>query len=202
MSLSDAKRPAVTASGTVRIIDPKTMWPVTALRGVLAILFGVAALVWPGITVVALALVFAAWVLLDGISLLISAFRQGRARADRRHWVVSLIAGLLGIAAGVLTVLMPIITVFALTLLAGVLFIIVGIAEIVFAVQLRKLIRGEVFMALAGLAAVVAGVLILIWPLFGALVIALMLGAYALVSGILLLIVAWRLRRLAHSEDV
>jgi uncharacterized membrane protein HdeD (DUF308 family) len=202
MSLSDAKRPAATASGAVLIIDPKKMWPVTALRGVLAILFGVVALVWPGITVLALALVFAAWVLLDGISLLISAFRQTRAHADRRHWVVSLIAGLLGIAAAVITVLMPIITVFALTLLAGVLFISVGIAEIIFAVQLRKLIRGEIFMALAGLAAVVAGVLILIWPLFSALVLGLMLGVYALAAGILLLMVAWRLRRLARSENV
>jgi uncharacterized membrane protein HdeD (DUF308 family) len=78
----------------------------------------------------------------------------------------------------------------------------VGVAEIVLAVRLRKLIRGEVFMALAGLAGVIAGVLFLIWPLPGALVLTIMLGAYVLVSGVLLLAAAWRLRRLAGSDDV
>jgi len=78
----------------------------------------------------------------------------------------------------------------------------VGVAELVVAVRLRKLIRGEVFMALAGLAGVIAGILILIWPLSGALVLTIMLGAYALVSGIQLLFVAWRLRHIAQSPDV
>jgi uncharacterized membrane protein HdeD (DUF308 family) len=202
MSQSYGRVPAATAAGIILILNPATMWPVMALRGALAILFGIVALVWPGITVVALALLFGAWALLDGVSLLISAFRQGRAHADWRDWVPSLLAGLLGIAAAVVTVLWPVVTVVALTILAGLLFIGVGIAEIILAVRLRKLIRGEVFMALAGLAGVIAGVLIWIWPLFGALALTVMLGAYALVSGILLLVVAWRLRHLARSADV
>jgi uncharacterized membrane protein HdeD (DUF308 family) len=184
------------------IFDPKTMWPLMTLRGVLAILFGIAALVWPGITVLALALLFAAWALLDGVFLLINAFQQGRAHADWRDWVPSLVAGLLGIAAAVVTVLWPGITIIVLTILAGVLLIAVGVAEIVLAVRLRKLIRGEVFLALAGLAGVIAGILIVIWPVSGALVLTILLGAYALVSGILLLVVAWRLRRLAQSDEV
>ena len=77
-----------------------------------------------------------------------------------------------------------------LTVLAAILFIGVGAAEIVLAVRLRKLIRGEVFMALAGLAGVIAGVLLSVWLLSGALVLTIILGAYALVSGILLL--SWR----------
>ncbi|MGH4012069.1 MAG: HdeD family acid-resistance protein [Pseudonocardiaceae bacterium] len=202
MSHSEGRVPGATAAGLMLIFDPKRMWPLMALRGVLAVLFGIAALVWPGITVLVLALLFAAWVLLDGIFLLASAFRQGRAHANWRDWVPSLLAGLVGIAAAVVTVLWPEITILVLAILAAVLLIAVGITEIVLAVRLRKLIRGEVFMALAGLAGVIAGILILLWPLSGALVLTIVLGAYALVSGILLLTVAWRLRRVARSEEV
>ena len=202
MSYRDGKTPGVTATGVVLFLDPNKMWPVMALRGVLAILFGIVALLWPGITLLGLALLFGAWALLDGISMLGNAFRQGRANGEWRDWVPSLLAGLLGIAAAVVTVLVPVITVLVLTILAGVLLIGVGVAEIVIAVRLRRLIRGEVFLALAGLAGVIAGIVILIWPLSGALVLTLILGAYALVSGILLLGVAWRLRHLARSEDV
>jgi uncharacterized membrane protein HdeD (DUF308 family) len=178
------------------------MWPVMAVRGAFAILFGIIALTWPGITVFALALLFGAWALLDGVSLLANAFRQGRAHSDWRDWVPSLLAGLLGIVAAVITVLLPVITVVVLTIVAAILFIGVGVAEIVLAVRLRKLIRGEVFMALAGLAGIIAGVLIFLWPLSGALVLTIILGSYALVSGVLLLATAWRLRRLAQSDDV
>jgi uncharacterized membrane protein HdeD (DUF308 family) len=202
MSQRDGRFPGATATGVILIADPKKLWSVIAVRGVLAILFGIIALTWPGITVLALALLFGAWALLDGVSLLINAFRQGRAHADWRDWVPSLLGGLLGIAAAVITVLLPVVTVVVLTILAAILFIGVGVAEIVLAVRLRKVIRGEVFMALAGLAGVIAGVLFLIWPLSGALAITVLLGAYALVSGVLLLAAAWRLRRVARSDDV
>jgi uncharacterized membrane protein HdeD (DUF308 family) len=176
------------------------MWQLIALRGLLAVLFGTAALVWPGITVLVLALLFAAWVLLDGVFLLINAFQHGRAHALWHDWVPSLIVGLLGIAAAVVTVLWPAITILVLAILAAVLIIAVGVVEVVLAVRLRTLIRGEVFMALAGLAGVAAGILILLWPLSGALVLTILLGAYALVSGIFLVAAAWRLRRHARSE--
>lgn len=202
MSQRDGRFPGATATGVILIADPKKLWSVIAVRGVLAILFGIIALTWPGITVLALALLFGAWALLDGVSLLINAFRQGRAHSDWRDWVPSLLGGLLGIAAAVITVLLPVVTVVVLTILAAILFIGVGVAEIVLAVRLRKVIRGEVFMALAGLAGVIAGVLFLIWPLSGALAITILLGAYALVSGVLLLAAAWRLRRVARSDDV
>jgi uncharacterized membrane protein HdeD (DUF308 family) len=188
----------VTATGFTVVIDPKAMWPLMALRGVLAILFGIAALVWPGITVLALAILFGAWILLDGISLLINAYQQ---RRDWRNWVPSLVAGVLGIAAAVITVLWPGITVLVLTILAGLLLIALGVIEMVLAWRLRKQIRGEVFLGLSGLAGVVGGVLILVWPTTGALALTVLLGAYALVSGVLLLGVAWRLRRVTKAAD-
>ncbi|HKR50097.1 MAG TPA: DUF308 domain-containing protein, partial [Pseudonocardiaceae bacterium] len=106
------------------------------------------------------------------------------------------------IAAAVLTVLWPAITILGLTILAVALFIVVGVAEIVLAVRLRKLIRGELFMVLAGLVGVIAGILILFWPVSGALALTIALGIYALILGPLLLIVAWRLRRLARTEEL
>ena len=191
-----------TATGFVVYLDPKKMWPLMALRGTLAILFGIVALLWPGITLLVLALLFGAWALLDGISLLVSAFRQGRAHAHWHDWVPSLLAGLLAIAAAVVTVLMPAITVLVLTIVAAILLIGVGVAEIMIAVRLRRLIRGEVFLALAGLFGIIAGIVILIWPLSGALALTFVLGVYALVSGVLLVAVALRLRHLARSSDV
>jgi uncharacterized membrane protein HdeD (DUF308 family) len=202
MSNRDGSTPGPTATGIVLFLDPKKMWPLMALRGTLAILFGIVALLWPGITLIVLALLFGAWALLDGISLLAHAFRQGRGHAQWRDWVPSLLAGLLGIAAAVVTVLIPAITVLVLTIVAAILLIGVGVAEIMIAVRLRRHIRGEVFLAFAGLLGIIAGIVILIWPLSGALALTLMLGAYALVSGILLLAVAWRLRHLAQSGDV
>lgn len=190
-----------TATGFVVYLDPKKMWPLMALRGTLAILFGIVALLWPGITLLVLALLFGAWALLDGISLLVSAFRQGWAHAHWHDWVPSLLAGLLGIAVAVVTVLMPAITVLVLTIVAAILLIGVGVAEIMIAVRLRRLIRGEVFLALAGLFGIIAGIVILIWPLSGALALTFMLGVYALVSGVLLLAVALRLHHLARSSD-
>ena len=201
MRLPDERNPAATA-GIVLIMDPARMWPLMALRGTLAILFGIVALTWPGITVLALAGLFAAWVLLDGISLLVNAFWQGRTGDSWRDWLPSLLAGLLAVGAAVVTVLFPAITVVVLATLAGILLIAIGALEIVVAVQLRKLIRGEAVLALAGLAGIVGGVLILIWPLAGAVVLTVILGGYALLSGTLLLVVAWRLRRLARSTTV
>jgi uncharacterized membrane protein HdeD (DUF308 family) len=83
--------------------------------------------------------------------------RLGRTHANWWDWVSSLVAGLLGIAAAVVTVLWPGITILVLTILAAVLLIALGVIEIVFAVRLQKLIRGEMFMALAGLVGVIAG---------------------------------------------
>lgn len=200
MHLPDDGNPAA-ATDIVLIIDPARMWPLMALRGTLAILFGIVALAWPGITVLALAGLFAAWMLLDGIFLLVNAFRQGRNQGGWRDWLPSLLAGLLAIGAAVVTVLFPVITLVVLATLAGILLIAIGALELAIAVRLRKLIRGEAFLALAGLAGIVAGLLILSWPLTAAVVLTIILGAYALLSGILLLVVAWRLHRLARATS-
>jgi uncharacterized membrane protein HdeD (DUF308 family) len=165
----------------------------------MAIIFGLFALLWPGITVFALALLFGAYALIDGVGLLVGAFRHHRGQpVDQLHRLAHLVGGLLGIAAAALTILWPAITVLTLALLVGAWAVVTGIAEILAAIRLRKQIRGELLTAMAGITSVVAGALILWWPLSGALVLTVILGVYALVFGAVLLALALRLRRQAR----
>lgn len=178
--------------GTLTQGDPRRRLSVLlALRGVLALLFGVLALVWPGVTVLALALLFAAYAVVDGVGMVVS----GLSRGDRgRRWSYVL-AGVVGIVAGVLAALWPAVTALALVLLAGVWAIVTGVLEIVAAVWLRRELTGEWVLALLGALSVVAGVLILVRPDVGALALATVLGVYALLAGVVLLVAAWRVRK-------
>lgn len=191
----------VAGSEVVLIADPKKLWPLMALRGALTLLFGIIALLWPGITVLALALLFGAFALVDGVTFLISAFRQRRDGEGWRGWLPSLVGGLLAIAAAVITVLAPGITALALAVLAGLLLIFVGVVEVVLAIRLRTVIRGEVFLALAGVLAVLAGLAILFWPDRGILALTLLLGGYSVVGGLLLIVAALRVRAVAKTRD-
>jgi uncharacterized membrane protein HdeD (DUF308 family) len=191
----------VAGSEVVLIADPKKLWPLMALRGALTLLFGIIALLWPGITVLALALLFGAFALVDGVTFLISAFRQRRDGESWRGWLPSLVGGLLAIAAAVITVLAPGITALALAVLAGLLLIFVGVVEVVLAIRLRTVIRGEVFLALAGVLAVLAGLAILFWPDRGILALTLLLGGYSVVGGLLLIVAALRVRAVAKTRD-
>lgn len=178
------------------VLDPRRAWPLVAARGALAVVFGVFALVWPGVTVLALAVLFGIYALVDGFGAIVQAFRPG----DGTHRLAYALLGLLGLAAGVLVLVWPALTVLALATFAGVWAVVTGVAEIVAAIRLRKQITGEAFLIVAGLVAVVAGVLVLVHPIAGVFGIAILLGCYALLHGIVLVVLAFRLRRLAKSE--
>lgn len=110
------------------------------------------------------------------------------------------LGGLLGIVAGIIALVWPAITALALAMLVGAWAVVTGAAEIAAAVRLRRRIRNELLLALAGLASVVASVVVLAWPAIGAVTIALVIGVYALVAGVFLLTLAARLRRLASHR--
>lgn len=170
-------------------------WWALALRGALAILFGVIAFLLPGITLYVLVLFFGAYALLDGICALVAAFRFGS--RDERWWPL-VIEGVCGIVAGVLTFLWPSITAVALIYLIAVWAILTGILEIAAAVHLRKVIEGEWLLGLTGVLSVLLGIFLILMPGAGLLAWIWMVGAYALLFGILLLVLAFRLRGLAH----
>jgi uncharacterized membrane protein HdeD (DUF308 family) len=174
-------------------------WGMVALRGVVALLFGLLTLFNPGITLVTLVLFFGAYAFADGIFTIIGAIAN---RHEEPHWVGLLLAGLVGILAGIATFLLPGITARVLLLLIAAWAIIVGISEIVAAIRLRKLITGEWLLVLAGLLSLAFGVFVILAPGAGALAVVLWIGAYALVSGIVLLALAFRLRRWAREADL
>ena len=166
-------------------------WWAIVLRGVAAVLFGLAAIFLPGITLVVLIAIFGAYVLIDGVFALIGAWRA--AQHNQQWWVLAL-EGVAGIVFGLLTFFWPGITALVLLYFIAAWAIITGALEIGQAIRLRREIDNEWMLVLAGLASLVFGVLIAVMPGAGALAIVWIIGVYALVFGILLIALGIRLR--------
>jgi uncharacterized membrane protein HdeD (DUF308 family) len=180
---SDPTHEAVTTEG-------RRLSVALAIRGVLAVAFGVLVLVWPGITLLALAFVFAAYVLADGIGLIVSGVS---ARGGRRWSYV--LAGVVGLIAGIAAAVWPGVTVLVLVLWVGAWAVVTGVLEV--AAAWRRAGSDRWLTALAGVLSVIAGVIVFVYPGIGALSLAIVLGVYALVAGFSLLWAAWEARR-AH----
>jgi uncharacterized membrane protein HdeD (DUF308 family) len=172
-------------------------WWSLVIRGVIGVLVGILTFFWPAITLQALVLLFGAYALLDGVFSFIGAWYASRAH---ERWGVLILEGIAGIVAAAVTVLFPAITALALVLIIAAWAIVTGVLEIVAAIKLRRHIQGEWLLALAGIASIAFGVLVTIAPLAGALVIALWVGAYALVTGVLMIILGFRLRSWAKGH--
>src|SRR5438552_7852430 len=175
-------------------------WGAIAIRGVAAILFGVLTFVVPGLTLAALVLLFGAYALVDGVFNIIAAVRR---RAGDPPWWVLLLEGIVGVAAGVVTFVLPGLTAVTLVYIIAAWAIVTGVLEIVAAVRLRRQLTGEWWLLLGGVLSVVFGVVVMLAPAAGALAMVLWIGAYAIVFGALLLALAFRLRRAqAELRDV
>ena len=168
-------------------------WRSVGLRGLAAVAFGIAILVWPGLTVTALVLLFGVFVLLDGFAHLVAAFgvREGRG------WQI--FEGVAGVAVGVTTLVWPDVTALALLYIIGAWAVILGSLRIFAGVQLRKEITGEWLLILGGALQVIFGIILFVAPVSGALAITWLIGFFALFVGMLLLGVAWRLHK-THAE--
>jgi uncharacterized membrane protein HdeD (DUF308 family) len=171
-------------------------WWVLLLRGIAAIVFGVLAFAWPGLTLVTLVLLYGAFALVDGALSLIAAFTGG-AKPIPTWWLV--VVGLLGIAAGVVTFLWPGITAVLLVMFIGAWALVHGIFEIIGAIQLRKEIDNEWMLILGGLLSVLFGIVVLIAPGAGAIGLVWAIATYSILFGITFVVLAFRLRSHAHS---
>jgi uncharacterized membrane protein HdeD (DUF308 family) len=172
-------------------------WWALALRGVLGIIIGLIALFFPDVTLAALVLLFAAYMLVDGVLAIAAAVQA--ARRHERSWPL-LLEGVADIAAGLIAFFWPAITLLVLVYVIGFWAIVSGILMIGSA--LRPPRRDEWLFVLAGILSMIFGGLILIAPVVGAVVLAWWFGAYAFAFGIVLLILAFRLRRPEHPEVV
>lgn len=167
-------------------------WWVLAIRGLIALLFGVVAFLRPGVALTVLALLFAAYALLDGILSLLAAY--WRASRHDRWWMLAF-EGLAGIVVALVTAAWPAITVLALLYLMAAWAVVTGLLEVSAAVRLRRYLEGEWLLAVAGAASIVFGLVLVVAPIAGQIVLAWWIGGYALFFGVTMLVLAARLRR-------
>ncbi len=170
-------------------------WWALALRGVVAIVFAIIAFALPGLTLEVFVLVFAVYAIVDGVFAIIAGMRA--AEHHERSWPFFL-EGLLDVAAGVIIVLWPGLSLLALVIFVGVWAVMTGIALLIAAFGLRRL-HGEWLLIVNGIASLLLGIFFLISPIAGVLVLAWWIGAYALLFGVLLIALSLRLRRLHHD---
>ena len=176
-------------------------WWVFLVRGLAAILFGILAFALPGITLASLVLVIGAYMLVDG-ALALWAAVTGQTAIENR-WLVGL-QGVLGIAVGVLTFLMPGITAIGLLVFIVAWALAVGVLQIVAAIVLRKEIEGEFWLGLSGVLSLLFAILVMVNPDQGAVAIIWAIGAYAILVGAMLIAFSLGIRKQgeAGSSDV
>lgn len=173
-------------------------WWVFLLRGLAALAFGVLAVVSPARTIGALVFVFAAFAIASGVLALIGAFQI---RTESDHWWVWLLQGIAGIVLGVLTFRSPGITALVLLMFIAANAIISGLFEVITAIKVRKEIEGEGWIIAAGVASILFGILLVARPGAGALALITVIGAYAIVFGVMLVLGAFKLKRFAAQES-
>ena len=167
-------------------------WWALLIRGIAAVIFGLLAFFWPGATGFALVILFGAYAFVDGIFALISAVRA--AEAHQRWWAF-LLEGIVGILIAAVVVFYPGIAGLALYFTIAFWAILTGILEIVAAVQMRKLIPNEFWLILGGILSIIFGVLLYVFPLMGILTVIYLIGFYAILFGIIMIVFSFRLRQ-------
>jgi len=173
-------------------------WWHFAVRSMLTIVFGVVALIWPGVTQLALVLLFGAFVLADGSFTIATAIS---ARKYFKRWWALLLEGLTGLVIAAITFLWPTITALALVYFIAGWAILTGIFEIAAAIEFRKLIPGEWATIIMGMLSIIFGILLFVSPSAGALSLVWAIGFYAIFFGIVETVFAFRLRGLGRELE-
>jgi uncharacterized membrane protein HdeD (DUF308 family) len=174
----------------------KTVWWLVLLRGIFMVLFGIIALVSPGIALLTLVWVFGVYAILDGIAAVMLGIRT----RGEPHWIWTLIQGVVSVLAGLVALVWPGVTALALLFLVAFWAVMLGVGEIGGAFAARR--RGSNawgWTLAAGVLNVVFGVLLLVWPSSGILTLVWLVGIFALAGGIALIVLAFRVRSVARS---
>ncbi|WP_326824821.1 HdeD family acid-resistance protein [Streptosporangium sp. NBC_01756] len=168
-------------------------WWVHLVRGGCAILFGLLAVFWPAITVLALVIVFGAYAILNGV---FAIFGSGRSAS--RTWMI--VYGVLSVLAGILAFVWPGMTALALLFVIASWAVVTGIVEIVAAIRLRKEMTGEWMFIVSGVLSVLFGILLFVWPASGALAVVWLIATMAIVYGVALVVLAFRVKALGSRR--
>lgn len=168
-------------------------WWMVLVRGLCAVVFGILAFAWPGITLASLIIVYGVYVIVDGMTAIVVGIAGG---ADGAPWWQMILVGFASLIAGLVTFLWPGITALVLLAIIAAWSIIRGITEIVVAIQLRALVENEWMLILSGVCSVIFGVLLIVRPGAGALALLWIIGTYAIAIGVLTIVLALRLRSL------
>ena len=167
-----------------------------ALRGVVALIFGVLMMVNARITLGLLVLVFSAYALANGVFTIAAAV----VNRGEPHWAAQLLGGMVSVVIALLIVLLPRVTAVILLMLTGGWSIFIGVADIVTAIQLRKAVTGEWLLALAGVLSVLFGAFLMAAPRAVAPAVGYWIGAYATILGVVLIAAAVRLRSWGKAQ--
>jgi uncharacterized membrane protein HdeD (DUF308 family) len=160
-------------------------------------LFGLICLLTPGVAVGVFVILFAAYMLVDGVFAIIAGIKAAR---NGERWGLLILEGIVDLAAGLIAVLWPAITLVALIWLIAIWAVVTG-ALMLSAAFTLNIDHGRWWLALGGIASIIFGILLVIEPLIGAVVLTMWIGAYALVFGVLLLIVAFQLHSRKEERE-
>ena len=187
---------SILATGFANILS-RTWWALL-LRGVIAIVFGVFAFSHPGLSLTTMALLFGLFVLFDGVGGVVTAISG---RKDSDQWIVLLLWSVVSVAIGLITLFAPSVTTFVLLFYIAIWAIATGVLQVVAAVRVRKEIEGEWRLIAGGVISVAVGLVLLARPAVGALAFIWLIGAYAFVFGVLLVVLAFKVRALRSRVE-
>lgn len=174
----------------VAVLEIARLWWAFAVRGILGIAFGVVLVLFPGIGLVAVVALFAAWAIIGGVSSLVAAW-QARAHRD---WWVGLLEGVVGVAAGLVAILAPGLAALGLLFVIATWAVLTGILQLWFAIRMRDQIRGELWLGLSGVVAILFGLLLVLFPGTGILSVLLLAGLLSIAFGAAMVMLGFRLR--------
>lgn len=167
-------------------------WWLFLLRGLAAVIFGILALVWPGLTLFVLIISFGVWIIFDGVVEIWNGFTN---REGHDRWWVDILLGLAGIVAGILIISLPGITAVVAMYYIGAWMVVTGILQVIYAIKLREEISGEWFLILTGVLSVILGIIFFIFPGSGAVSLVWLIAIYAILVGIILIVFSFRARK-------
>lgn len=170
-------------------------WWLLLLRGIVTILFGVLAFVWPAITLATLVLLFGAYVFVNGAFLVIHAVGSWK---EKGAWLL-LIEGLLGVGVGIMTFLAPGLTEVALIIFIAAWALATGVLEISAAIRLRKVITGEWWLASSGVLSIIFALLLMLFPAAGALGFIWLIAIYACLLGVIQIVLGFKVRKFGEE---